>query len=378
MHICFLTSEYPKSGFPHGGVGTFVKTIGYELLKKGIKVSVVGINYIEKEETENDNGIMVYRCKPRRIKGLTWFLNSRSLNKRISEIHKTNAIDIVEGAELSLAFIQKITGVKYLIRLHGGHHFFAESENRGINKWKGFQEKRSFRKADAFIGVSNYAIEHTGKYLNFGNKPVRLIHYPINVKHFYKSNQTKTIPFRVAFAGTVCEKKGVRQLIEAMIIITNDFPDTNLFIYGRDWKFKDGRSYIIFLKEQFPENIFEKIHFEGAVDFSVIPEKYELAEVCVFPSHMETTGLVAPEAMLMEKPVVFTKFGPGPEVIRDGVTGLLCDPLNPADIAEKVAYLFKNKHQAREIGKNARLDILQRFSPENIVIQNIDFYRSLL
>ena len=57
---------------------------------------------------------------------------------------------------MSLAFLPKIKEIKYLIRLHGGHHFFAESEKRKINKWKGFQEKRSFKKADAFIAVSQY------------------------------------------------------------------------------------------------------------------------------------------------------------------------------------------------------------------------------
>ena len=65
---------------------------------------------------------------------------------------------------------QKIKNIKYVIRLHGGHHFFAEAENRGINKWKGFQEKRSFKKADAFIAVSNYVKNHTATYLSYYNK----------------------------------------------------------------------------------------------------------------------------------------------------------------------------------------------------------------
>ena len=34
MHICFLTDEYPKEGFPHGGIGSFVKTMAEALAKK--------------------------------------------------------------------------------------------------------------------------------------------------------------------------------------------------------------------------------------------------------------------------------------------------------------------------------------------------------
>jgi hypothetical protein len=57
-------------------------------------------------------------------------------NAKIKDIHEKNPIDIIETSELGLAFINKIEGVKYIIRLHGGHHFFAEAESRGINKWK--------------------------------------------------------------------------------------------------------------------------------------------------------------------------------------------------------------------------------------------------
>ena len=54
MHICFITSEFPKPGFPHGGVGTFVATLGEALVEKGIQVSVIGLNYVPKEETETE------------------------------------------------------------------------------------------------------------------------------------------------------------------------------------------------------------------------------------------------------------------------------------------------------------------------------------
>jgi hypothetical protein len=110
---------------------------------------------------------MLFEFRKSKVKGLAWYFNSKNIAKTITEIHKKNPIDIIEGAELSLAFLPKIKEIKYVIRLHGGHHFFAEGENRGINGWKGFQEKRSFKKADAFIAVSNYVKSHTAKYLSY-------------------------------------------------------------------------------------------------------------------------------------------------------------------------------------------------------------------
>lgn len=377
MHICFITNEYPKKGFPHGGIGTFVQTFGKSLIENGHKVSVIGINYTAFDETERNNGIAIYRIKPSKIKGLTWFLNAQQINKKVKEVHSDSPINVIETAELGLAFSKKLKGIKYVIRLHGGHHFFAEAENRGINKWKGFQEKRSFSKADAFIGVSNFVKKHTEKYLSYHEKPVAIISNPIALSKFYASDKSKQIPHSIVFAGTVCEKKGIRQLVQALPSILEKFPDTHLNIYGRDWLFPDKSSYIEFLKNQTPSAILEKITFHGAISHDLLPEAYEKATVCVFPSHMETQGLVAPEAMAMEKTVIFTALGPGSEIIEDLKTGLLCNPLNPKDIASKILWVFENPEASDKIATEARKSALEKFNIDDSLNRNLEFYKSL-
>jgi glycosyltransferase involved in cell wall biosynthesis len=106
--------------------------------------------------------------------------------------------------------------------------------------------------------------------------------------------------------------------------------------------------------------------------------KYAQAEVCIFPSHMETQGLVAPEAMAMEKPVVFTKLGPGPETIENYETGLLCDPHNPKDIADKICWFFLNQERKEGIGKKASAFVLKKYGLDNIVNQNKIFFESIM
>ncbi|WP_281231907.1 glycosyltransferase family 4 protein [Flavobacterium gelatinilyticum] len=380
MHICFLTNEFPKEGFPHGGIGSFVKTLAITLVKNNIKVSVVGINYTSKTENEIVDGINIYRLKKSSVKGLSWYFNSKAVNKKISQIHKENPIHIIESSELGLAFISKIKDIKYIIRLHGGHHFFAESENRKINKWKGFQEKRSFSKADAFIAVSQYVKKHTEKYLSYNNKPVAYISNPIDTD-FFKPIVKNESDNKIVFAGTVCEKKGIRQLIQAFPLVKKEIPNAVLEIYGRDWFFADGTSYIKMLTEKELSkigNVAEDIYFKGAISFNEIPNAYAQATVCVFPSHMETQGLVAPEAMSMEKAVVFTKLGPGPEAVEDYKTGLLCDPYNPEDIAEKIIWFFSNKEKKEIIEKSARKFVVQKYGLNTIIDQNIVFYKSLI
>lgn len=378
MHICFLTHEYPKPGFPHGGIGSFIKTFATQLVKNGHKVSIIGIGYSEIDEIYSEDGVSIFRLGPVKLKGLSWFLNSGKINRKISELHKENPINIIESTETGLAFIKRLNGIKYIIRLHGGHHFFAEAENRGINKWKGFQEKRSFKKADAFIGVSNFVIKHTSQYLSFQGKPVITIYNSVNFELFKPQQHKYNSENNLVFAGTVSDKKGIRQLLAAMPIITNSFPKVELHIFGRDSKINGNESYINTIKKQFPTDTFNNIIFEGPVNLNDMPSVYQIAEICIFPSHMETMGLVAAEAMAMEKPVIFTTSGPGPEVIKDGITGLLCNPLNPADIAEKVIYLLTYKDKAIELSRNARIDVLERFNSNNLLEKNIDFYRSII
>lgn len=380
MHICFLTNEFPKEGFPHGGIGSFVKTIATALVKKGIDVSIIGINYTQDDETEIVEGVKVYRLKKSTVKGLSWYFNSKAINKKIKQIHEQHPISIVESSELGLAFISKIREIKYVIRLHGGHHFFAESENRKINKWKGFQEKRSFKNSEAFIAVSKYVKTHTEKYLSYDNKPLVFIRYIIDTD-FFKPIIGNESEHKIVFAGTVCEKKGIRQLIQAFPFVKKEFPNATLKIYGRDWFFPDGSSYIEMLeKTELPQlgEMQKDIQFHGSIPYTNIPLAYSEAAVCVFPSHMETQGLVAPEAMAMEKVVVFTKLGPGPETIIEGVTGLLCDPYNHKDIAEKIIWVFENRLQSQLMGLKAREDVLKRFDPAVLMQKNIKFYNEII
>ena len=379
MHICFLTNEYPKPGFPHGGLGSFVKTIAEALVRNGIQVSVIGLNYTPSNETENVNGVTIIRIQKSTVKGLAWYFNSKNIAKTIATIHQKNPIHIVEGSELSLAFLPKIKDLKYVIRLHGGHHFFAEAENRGINSWKGFQEKRSFKKADAFIAVSNYVKMHTANYLSYMNTAVEVIFNPIN-SSLFQPQEIALETNNITFAGTICEKKGVRQLIQAFPFVKEKFPKAILNLYGRDWLFPDGGSYMKMLQEtELPQlgALAQDIIFHGAVSLQEIPKVYAKAAVCVFPSHMETLGLVAPEAMAMEKAVVFTTLGPGSEVIEDGITGYLCNPHNAKDIAEKILLVLQNPEKATGLGVKARQAVLQKFEINTIVNENIAFYTKI-
>jgi glycosyltransferase involved in cell wall biosynthesis len=102
------------------------------------------------------------------------------------------------------------------------------------------------------------------------------------------------------------------------------------------------------------------------------------SSVIVLPSHMEASGIVFGEAMSMKRPVIISRTGPGPEVVRDSVTGLLCDPYSPDDIADKVLKILSNEPLGARLGENARRDVLERFDIPVVVNELIEFYEGLI
>ena len=89
---------------------------------------------------------------------------------------------------------------------------------------------------------------------------------------------------------------------------------------------------------------------------------------------MESQGIVCVEGMACAKAVVASRTGPGPEVIEDGVSGLLCNPHDPADIAEKVVQVLCDRDLAEKLGKAARERAEAVFSADVLVRKNEAFY----
>ena len=380
MHICFLSHEYPKPGLNPGGVGVFLYTFSHSLVSAGHSVTILGANDSKEDEDQTNGNLRIIRFGTPLLPGINWMFIAKKLNTYLKEINKSKKIDIVEGSELALAFLTKIPSITYVIRLHGGHHFFSDSENRPVNFWKGFQEKRSFKKADAFIAVSDYVRIHTAKYLSFHQKPLATIRYMIDQNRFsYHAKYPEAKPYSLTFAGTICEKKGVGNLVAAMPQVISHFPEASLDIYGKEWFFPNGESYTDLIKNKIDRmGLGDKIKIHPPVSHDQIPTIYSKASVCIFPSFMETQGLVAPEAMLMGKVVIFTDKGPGPETITHGENGFLCNPLEVSSIEDTILTAFRAREKFTEIGKEAYLKASQMFNVSNVLERNLSFYNSVI
>ena len=88
------------------------------------------------------------------------------------------------------------------------------------------------------------------------------------------------------------------------------------------------------------------------------------ADVVLIPSRVESFGLVAVEALLLGRPVVATRIGGLPEVIKDGETGILVDPDDPQALADAIIHLLSHPDEATTLGRAGLADARARFSIE--------------
>lgn len=96
--------------------------------------------------------------------------------------------------------------------------------------------------------------------------------------------------------------------------------------------------------------------------------------ISLMPSLYKSCGNGWVEAMSCGLPVIGSTWSCGPEIVADGVTGLLANPSDPADVACKVGRLLRNPNLANELGRAGRRRALERFSLKVAVQKSEMFY----
>jgi len=121
---------------------------------------------------------------------------------------------------------------------------------------------------------------------------------------------------------------------------------------------------------------------EGAVRFlgfrTDIARILSASDVVVLPSVAEAFGLVLAEAMAMEKAVVATRVGGIPEIIQDGVTGVLVPPASPEALADAILSLLRDPFRRAQLGRAGRRRVEEAFRFEGMMKGYEAMYETLL
>lgn len=374
MHICFLCNEYPPA--VHGGIGSFTATLARELVRHGHAVSSVGLYPIASPKTETDQGVTVVRIPQGTIPTLRVATNYWRVQQALKQLHRERPIDILEGAERAFFLVSPRLRIPKIIRMHGGNVFFCVTLGQTPARQKVLEERRSFNVATHLCAVSRFVADTTRQRLNLGTRPIPVILNPVDLRVFCPRSPALEEDGLIVYVGTIIEKKGIRQLVEAMPQVLAGYPAARLIAYGNDTRDPaTGESLTEVMRRRIPADVASRIEFGGPVRRDVLPELMAKASVCVYPSHMEALPIAWIEGLAMGKAVVASETGPGPEVIEDGVSGLLCNPHDPASIAAALLRVLADRSLRIRLGQAARERAERLFSLDRLVHENVAFYR---
>lgn len=119
------------------------------------------------------------------------------------------------------------------------------------------------------------------------------------------------------------------------------------------------------------------IRFVGARPQSQLSLYHAAADVVTMPSHYESFGMAAIEAMASGRPVIATNAGGPATIISHEVNGLLTPPDDAETLAQQLCYLLNDPHRAHQIGIAAR-QRAERYGWSNIGCDVLDIYRAVL
>ncbi len=214
--------------------------------------------------------------------------------------------------------------------------------------------------------VESYGLDIPVEIVPFSNPHADSVMYP------YKEKSKKII----LFVGRLIEAKGLDDLVRAYRIVREKFREVELRIVG------DGPMGERI--EKMAKEFELPVTLTGFKSGKALEEEYKNASVFVLPSkpdkigQTETLGVVTIEALSYGVPVVASNIGGIPDVIKDGKTGLLFEPGNYKELAEKILTLLESSYLAKNLVSTGQRHVKDNFYWDKIVDRLEKIYAHLL
>lgn len=216
------------------------------------------------------------------------------------------------------------------------------SYHRLIGTWR--------KQVDVYIALSEFA---RNKFIQGGLPPQKLIVKP-NFLPTINAAQYDGVRSHVLFAGRLSSEKGIQTLGQAWRdSLTSNIP---LYIAG------DGPQIKIIKQLDFEK---DNVHYLGKLERTALDEFITRSKFVVIPSVCyENFPMSILDAFRLGVPPIASRLGSMTELVRDGETGLLFNPGDAADLAAKVNWLWNHPEESKRMGRAARLEYEQKYTPE--------------
>jgi glycosyltransferase involved in cell wall biosynthesis len=225
----------------------------------------------------------------------------------------------------------------------------------------------TLQRADRIIVVHEEAKEEYTRFVD--ESKLKVIPLGVNPETFTYSERPNTSD--LVAIGSLSERKGYDDLLNAMGPITTEFPDARLHVFG------EGPLEAELCERTRQLGIADAVTFHGFVDQSVVREHLKRARAFVHPSLSESFSLVRLEAMATGCPVVVSDISGAREMVRDGKEGYVVPKRSSDRIVAAVSTLLADHERAKQMGKRARERVEERYDWRRIGEQYLDVYRTL-
>lgn len=187
--------------------------------------------------------------------------------------------------------------------------------------------------------------------------------------------------FVVGVVGRLCPTKGHHILLKAWSQVNKVKTQAMLLIVGYNEEKEYGWANVSYLSELHAliqaGGMAERVMFTGFQEDMI--SMYAAMDVVVVPSVWEEPfGKVQIEAMAMERPVIASRGGASPEIIEDGVSGLLFPIGNVDGLARSISILMAEERLRLRLAQNGRRRVQERFSSEQNLPKLMALHRQAL
>jgi glycosyltransferase involved in cell wall biosynthesis len=286
--------------------------------------------------------------------------------RKLRELAETHRFDIVHDVQ-GLGYgtlLTRANGLPVVANIH--HPLQVDRENsvrqaralgdkiKWIRFYPFFMQEIVARRMDRIITGSENSAAIVARLFSLRPERIAVVYDGVDTDTFHPL-ETPREPGRLLYVGNSDDRnKGARYLIEALALL-KDRRDLHLTVVDRP---------IALLVPTLAHElgIEDRVTVTGRLSVEELHQLYNRAQMLVSPSLYEGFGLPAAEAMSCGTPVLATTAGAFPEVIEDGVSGLLVPPGDARALADGIERVMSDSGMRERLGQEGRQRIVDHFS----------------
>ena len=238
-------------------------------------------------------------------------------------------------------------------------------------QWVQYLGRRRLKRAPIVVCVSDAQSQSIQAAWGIRDEKIRVIYNGIDTKSFSPpSGDLRSKNGRLLFVGGSNPRKGVDVLLDAFVLVARRNPSVVLdLVGGWDWSREIARAKNL--------GIFQQVRFHPYIPHYVMPAYYMRSYALIAPTRGESFGRVVAEAMACGVPVISTLRGSVPEVVDNGVSGILVPWRDVQALAQAIRDLLSNPQVAEDMGKAGRRRVETYFAWDVIILQWEELFSSV-